>query len=503
MTQSLKNLENYAKLKVLVVDDDRLSSHNLSIQLRFVGETPLIAASDTWRDVLKNQVEAGENSDLLAVLVGQIKKTALPELLRELHACDQGLPLLLLGGDDSANLDDLPQSLQAQLLTLGDAALNYERLLFALNKARQLSGRSQGAFASKIISPTGTAMFRSLSGNSMQIQKVRQILQQVAKRPTSVLVRGESGTGKEIVARNLHYHSGRGECPFIAVNCAAIAPDRNGIELFGHEKAYNNAREAQPGLVEQADGGTLFFDEIGELPLNIQALLLRFLEDKHYQRLGGHELLTADVRVVAGTRQNLEEKMREGKFREDLYFRLSVMPIELPPLRQRVEDIPELIRELISSLENRDQTSVRFNTSALLSLQKHHWPGNVRELANLVERLGIMQPNAVLGVNDLPPEYQYPVTEEAEAGAVEDPGDAPKVVPLKTVPVLPEDSSMLLPLNEGRLQQYLDNFERQLLEVALDDSAGLVNFAAERLRIDAAVLRGRMEAYGIREAAPR
>src|SRR5690606_33648512 len=149
-------------------------------------------------------------------------------------------------------------------------------------------------------------------------------------------VRGESGTGKEIVARNLHYHSGRNDKPFIAVNCATIAPDHNGAELFGYESAN---QEARPGYIERADGGTLFLDEVGELPLNIQATLLRFREDRQFQRIGGHDVRSADVRVVAGTRQNLEAKMREGKFREDLYYRLSVMPIELPPLRQRLEDI--------------------------------------------------------------------------------------------------------------------------------------------------------------------
>jgi sigma-54 specific flagellar transcriptional regulator A len=506
--QSSQNGAAGESLWVILVDDDRLSSHDLSILLRFVGETPVLATSESW---VENMRMLGSGSQLLAVAFGQVRKIPLPELLLNVHNAAPALPLLLLGGSDSelaevlpqSQLATLPESLRARLLTPGDGALNNQRLLNLLNQARRLSGRAENLLPSVLISATGTAMFRSLSGQSAPITKVKQLLQQVAGRPASVLVRGESGTGKEIVARNLHYHSGRKDKPFIAVNCATITPDHNGVELFGQEKT--DTRDVRPGLIEKADGGTLFLDEIAELPLNIQATLLRFLEDRQFQRVGGNDVLSADVRIVAGTRQNLEAKMREGKFREDLYYRLRVVPIELPPLRQRQEDIPELIKELISSLENRDQTSVRFNSQALQSLQKHPWPGNVRELANLVERLGIMHPNAVLGISDLPPDYQYAVVEEVP-DVMEEP-DEPKpggLTLVQTKPVaLVSDSGAMLPLNEARLQQYLDSFEKQLLEVALDDSAGLLDFAAERLQVDPSSLRAMMQAHGIKERVPR
>ncbi len=498
-------------LWVLVIDDDRLSSHSLSILLRFVGETPILATSDSWAENLRMLGGNNTQSQILAVAFGQVKKIPLPEALANVHKAAPTLPLLLLGGSDSeleevlpqAQLATLPESLRKQLLTPGEGALNNQRLMGLLNQARKLTGRAEHLQQSVLLSPTGSVLFRSLSGQSPPITRVKHLLQQVAKRPTSVLVRGESGTGKEIVARNLHYHSGRSAKPFIAVNCATIASEQQGIELFGQANG-----QARPGFIERADGGTLFLDEIAELPLNIQATLLRFLEDKSFQRLGGNDVLTADVRIVAGTRQNLEAKMREGKFREDLFYRLSIVPIELPPLRQRLEDIPELVKELISSLENRDQTSVRFNSQALQSLQKHSWPGNVRELANLVERLGIMHPNAVLGVSDLPQEYRYAISEDMAEPAEEEPtADAkPGLTLVQTKPAagaLAAEDGAMLPLNETRLQHYLDSFEKQLLEVALDDSGGMIDFAADRLQLDPASLRAMMQAHGIRERAPR
>ncbi len=496
-------------LWVLVIDDDRLSSHSLSILLRFVGETPILATSDSWAESMRMLGGAGQ-SQLLAAAFGQVKKLPFPDVLKAVHNAAPGLPLLLLGGSDSeleealpqSQLATLPDSLRAKLLTPGEGALNNQRLLGVLNQARRLSGRAENLLPSVLNSTTGAPLFRSLSGQSAPIAKVKQLMLQVASRPTSVLVRGESGTGKEVVARNLHYHSPRKGKPFIAVNCATIASDQNGVELFGQEKGGHDAR---PGYIEKADGGTLFLDEIAELPLNIQAMLLRFLEDKQFQRQGGYDVLSADVRIVAGTRANLEAQMREGKFREDLYYRLSVVPIELPPLRQRLGDIPELIKELISSLENRDQTSVRFNSQALQSLQKHSWPGNVRELANLVERLGIMHPNAVLGVSDLPPGYQYPVDEEVVETPEEDAPRPGGLTLVQTKPIEPttDESGAMLPLNEARLQQYLDSFEKQLVEVALDDSAWLLDFAAERLQVDPSTLRIMMGAHGIKERAPR
>jgi len=492
--------EKSERLKIVVLDDDRLSSHNLSIQLKFVGENPMVATSDNWQQMFSMLAQRNELGNLLAIAIGVTKGDSLTDLLLQLHLNHPKLPILLLTNADDTQLSQLPDSLRAVLLPLGDKVLNYQVLTQALLSARQLTGHDHSRSQSRLLSASGTPLFRSLSGDSHGMQQVRQLLMQVAQRPVTVLVTGESGTGKEIVARNLHYHAGRQKKPFIVVNCTSVAAERFAGELFGQEKGFNGHKDGTMGLLEKADGGTLFLDEVSELPLHVQGLLLRFLEDKSFQRIGSHDLLSVDVRVVAGTRHNLLELTRQGKFREDLYYRLSVVPIELPPLRDRSEDIAVLIKELISSLENKGYESIRFNSSAIESLQLHNWPGNVRELANLVERLGIMHPNAVIGSNDLPLLYRHKVPkhtgEGGKASGVAEGDDASAEYSARARVSNITDNSML-PLDEPRLQQYLENCERQLFEVALDDAAGFVEYAAERVQLDIDSFRMRMMALGL------
>lgn len=502
--------EKAERLKIVVLDDDRLSSHNLSIQLKFVGENPMVATSDNWQQMFSMLGQRNELGNVLAIAIGIIKGEGLVDLLLQLHLHYPQLPILLLCATEGLQLSQLPESLQQKLLPLGDKLLNYQSLSAVLKTARQMAGHDNPQLQSRIMSASGTPLFRSLSGDSEKMKQVRQLVMQVAQRPVTVLVSGESGTGKEVVARNLHYHAGRASKPFMVVNCAAVAPERFGMELFGQEKGFNGNKEGFTGLLEKSDGGTLFFDEISELPLNVQGTLLRFLEDKCFQRIGGHEQHTVDVRVVAGTRHQLLDLTRKHSFREDLYYRLSVVPIELPPLRERRDDIPDLLKEVISSLENKGYESIRFNTSAIQSLQQHDWPGNVRELANLVERLGIMQPNAMIGSTDLPPLYRYRPGEGGKTATANN-GEAAQLQPQSTVTASSQESvavparstslainvDAMLPLNEERLGQYLQNFERQLLEVALDDSAGLLEYAAERAQLDMETFKARLQNHGL------
>jgi DNA-binding NtrC family response regulator len=241
-----------------------------------------------------------------------------------------------------------------------------------------------------------------LVGSSPAMQRVIGLIQKVAPTDATLLVRGASGTGKELVARAIHFNSPRRDRPLVTINCAALQESLLESELFGHEKgAFTGATQAKPGLVEVAEGGTLFIDEIAEMAPGLQAKLLRVLEDGHFRRVGSIQESRADVRVVAATNRRLEEEITGGRFREDLYFRLNVVKIELPPLRERRQDIPELIDHFLAS---RQVGSVRHRVhpDALAALMDYDWPGNVRELSNVLERAQILAEDHLITLDDLP-----------------------------------------------------------------------------------------------------
>ncbi|MEO0890764.1 MAG: sigma-54 dependent transcriptional regulator, partial [Pseudomonadota bacterium] len=224
----------------------------------------------------------------------------------------------------------------------------------------------------------------------------------------NVLILGESGTGKEVVARNIHYHSAYRNGPFVPINCGAIPPELLESELFGHEKgAFTGALTARKGRFELAEGGTIFLDEIGDMPMSMQVKLLRVLQERCFERVGGNTTIKVNVRVVAATHRNLEGMIDDGTFREDLFYRLNVFPIEMPALKARKQDIPLLLQELMTRLEAEGGQPICFTPRAINSLMEHNWPGNVRELANLVERMVILYPNSLVDVNHLPTKYRY------------------------------------------------------------------------------------------------
>jgi len=256
-------------------------------------------------------------------------------------------------------------------------------------------------------------------GNSPAMQAVYRVIRRVADTDATVLILGESGTGKELVAKALHQTSRRAALPFIAVNCAAMPEHLLESELFGHRKgAFTGAAFDKPGLFQAAEGGTIFLDEIGSMPASLQGKLLRFLQEKEVRRVGENETIKVDVRVLAATNEPLEAKLRDKSFREDLYYRLNVIPVPLPPLRQRTDDIPLLAAHFIKNIAARTGTTpVRLANEAAHTLQTYPWPGNVRELQNAIEHGCVLCENNVIELHDLPERLLEPAAATAAAGA--------------------------------------------------------------------------------------
>jgi sigma-54 specific flagellar transcriptional regulator A len=309
------------------------------------------------------------------------------------------IPLLVMDSF-SFPVDDLPNFV-GEL----EQPLNYPQLSEALRHCKDFLGRKG---ESLVACTRKNTLFRSLVGQSRGIQEVRHLIEQVSGTDASVLILGESGTGKEVVARNIHYHSKYRNGPFVPINCGAIPAELLESELFGHEKgAFTGALTSRKGRFELAEGGTIFLDEIGDMPMPMQVKLLRVLQERCFERVGGNTTIKVNVRVVAATHRNLENMIEDGIFREDLFYRLNVFPIEMPALKERKQDIPLLLQELMTRLEAEGGQPICFTPRAINSLMEHHWPGNVRELANLVERMVILYPNSLVDVNHLPTKYRY------------------------------------------------------------------------------------------------
>ncbi len=472
--------------KVLVLSEDDSRLRDMVTILEFIGEEQILAGDEAWA-----LLSSGDEESLsdIAVAVVNGEDAGVTETITTVCNAVKGVPLLLVGHPE---LSGLSEDAGARIIARMEWPLNYTKFVDSLYRAQVF--RDQFSRSRERGQQRGLQLFRSLVGTSRKVQQVRQLMEQVADKDVSVLITGESGTGKEVVARNLHYHSSRRDKPFVPVNCGAIPAELLESELFGHEKgAFTGAITARVGRFEMAEGGTLFLDEIGDMPLNMQVKILRVLQERTFERVGSNRTQSADVRVIAATHKHLEDMIESGDFREDLYYRLNVFPIEMPALRDRVEDIPLLINELISRMEKEKRGSLRMNSAAIMSLCRHDWPGNVRELANLVERLSIMHPYGVIGVQELPKKFRY-VDDYDENRPVEDtgmPSGIPGLVGL--------DAPALLPVNGIDLKDYLSNLEKQLIQQALDEAGGVVARAAEKLRIRRTTLVEKVRKYGLRE----
>lgn len=472
-------------MKVLVMHDNQEVLRDVTVIFQFLGEEVISCDFSDWKSHAENELE--DSTQLGVICIGK-DAGSLDAVVNEIENWDEGIPILLIG---DAELDDKDALQKTKVISRLDYPPNYNKTLDSLYRAQVY--RDQFSASNGRGKQRQVELFRSLVGTSRGVQIVRELMSQVADKDVSVLITGQSGTGKEVVARNLHYNSHRRNKPFVPVNCGAIPAELLESELFGHEKgAFTGAITSRAGRFELAEGGTLFLDEIGDMPLNMQVKILRVLQEKMFERVGSNKTTPTDVRIIAATHKNLEEMIVEGSFREDLYYRLNVFPIEMPALKDRVEDIPLLMNELISRMETEKRGSIRFNSAAILSLCRHEWPGNVRELANLVERLAIMYPYDVIGVQELPQKYRHVEIEEEQVMSNEVSSQlAPGLVGL--------DAPALLPINGIDLKDYLGNLEKSLIQQALDESSGVVARAAEKLRIRRTTLVEKVRKYGLND----
>ncbi|WP_422923013.1 sigma-54-dependent transcriptional regulator [Singulisphaera sp. PoT] len=393
---------------------------------------------------------------------------------------DSAVAAMKLGATDYLTK---PPDLNRLKVLIGDAIAKATATASAAEKVRSTSKSTAG--------PPGTEAPKGplIVGNGPAIQRLRTLIASVAPTDATVLILGESGTGKEVAARSIHAQSRRKDAPFIALNMAALPRELVESTLFGHEKgAFTGADQPQQGSVEAADQGTLFLDEIGEMDVGLQSKLLRFLQERTFQRVGSSKERSVDVRIIAATNRDPHEQVRKGQLREDLYYRLNVVPLILPPLRDRREDIGKLAEHFLARVAARyGRAFDGFSPEALHALSQYDWPGNIRQLENMVERLGIFSTGPIIGLDAIPPEILNPSSAPYQPiSSMSTPSDS--------IPV----ASDLTPGSEGdEPLRPIDQIEKQAIEDALRRSRGNVREAARTLGLGQATVYRKIKRYGI------
>jgi sigma-54 specific flagellar transcriptional regulator A len=475
-----------AEAKVIVIEPTDSEAASLQTLLRFLDLEPLHA-----RNLAELRQFTGDSSlECMAVIVGHGTVAAEgSDLIAALRAMRQPLPVIYLSNDG------LPKIAEA----CGDLAWFH---LETPVKQRRLSAVLTQAQNVRSGHPTqpGAHRFRP-SGASRAMRAVHRLIEQVAPFDTNVLILGESGTGKEMVARHIHELSGRDGHPFVPVNCGAIPADLLESELFGHEKgAFTGALSTRLGRFEFAEGGTLFLDEIGDMSLQMQVKLLRVLQERSFERVGSNKTIRCNVRIIAATHRDLDAAIIAGRFREDLYYRLNVFPLQMPPLRERLDDLPVLIEHLVQRQGSSGGKHIRLDGAAMASLGRNRWPGNVRELANLLERLAILFPGQSITDTDLPDRYRsnpavgwlgsegrIDARPHAEAALA----PAPVLYELSAVSASPD----ALPRGGLDLKDHLSAIEIGLIRQALEEADGTIAEAARLLRMRRTTLVEKLRKY--------
>ncbi len=451
------------KPHVLIVEDEKLI--RWSLRQRLEAEDYDVSEAETGEQGLAHF--ADRTYDLLMLDYKLPDITGL-DVLRKVREVDRDAVVLMITA--FSNIEDAVEAMRLGAWDYISKPFKMDALMLTVRKALETTRlkREVRDFRRDVQDKFG---FQRLLGASPQMTRLFGTIRDVAASPaTTVFLRGESGTGKDVIAKTIHYNSDRANMPFVNITCTAISETLLESELFGHERgAFTDARQQKKGLMEVADGGTVFLDEIGDMPANLQAKLLRFLEERSFRRVGGVKDISVDVRIISATNRDVESQIREGKFREDLFYRLNIIPIYIPPLRERGEDVVILAQHYAATFAREFRRKITdIHPDGLRKLRQYSWPGNVRELRNAVERAVLLSKGPVL---------------EADDFVLGTPGSQPE-----------DQTGIKLPPGGVKLA----DVEEQLVRDALQQSGNNQTKAAKLLGISRDQLRYRMERYGVR-----
>jgi len=448
---------------ILIVDDEENIRHMLSMVLGRAGFN-----CDTAADGMEGLAKLRERSFEIVLCDINMPRMTGMELLVQLEK--EGLESTVIMITAFGSVDTAIEAMKLGAYDYVQKPFKPDEVLLTIRKARERERlRRQNRYLRRQLQQEYD--FSQIVSNDPQMQKLFEVVRKVARFKSTVLIGGESGTGKELFARSIHFNSERSEGPFVTLNCGAIPENLIESELFGHEKgAFTDAMRMRRGLFEEANGGTLLLDEIGELPIQMQVKLLRVLQEEEVRRVGSDKSFKVDVRIIAASAQHLPGLVREGRFREDLYYRLNVVQIDVPPLRDRASDVPLLVQHFIRKFNERLGLEISgVDSAAMRHVEAYHWPGNVRELENTIERAMVLCDGQEIGANDLP----AIITERAQStGAT--PGD-----------------------DNLSIKKHTYHIENQLIRKALEKTGGNRTAAARLLEISHRALLYKIKEYQI------
>jgi Nif-specific regulatory protein len=487
--------------KILVADDEQNLRRVLTALLRRDGHTVVQAA---------NGAEAIDQLANVDVVITDLRMPGCDgmEVLRTASRSFPHVPVIMITAYGSVG--QAVEAIKAGAFDYIEKPFEQDQIKIIVDKAIGQAAANREAPQPVLYVPDGETRGRyGLIGSSDQMHQIFSVIEKVADTPSTVLITGESGTGKELVAKALHEQSSRKDEPFIKINCAAIPKTLMESELFGYEKgAFTGATSSKPGRFELADGGTLFLDEIGEIPVEMQVKLLRAIQESEFERVGGIKTIKVDVRLVTATNRDLELEIQRGNFRDDLYYRLNVVPLMIPPLRKRTGDIPLLVAHIIKKFNERLKKAITgIDDDALAVLETHAWPGNIRELENVLERTILFSKGDRIARADLQLVISAPTGDHsaaAQAAVAAATAAAHATASSSTgAPLEPEDDEDATGEISGSLKDIVraetSRVERELIVKALEETGGNVTQAARLLKISRKSLQMKMKEFGLRD----